>query len=391
MIHYLEARKISKTYRFYPKPIDRLREAVLRRSFHQAVHSLSDISFTVPQGTSLGIIGDNGAGKSTLLKILAGTLTPSSGEIIKQGRVAALLELGSGFHPEFTGRQNIFLNASLMGLCEDEIREKESTIIEFAEIGDFIDRPLKLYSSGMTVRLAFSIATSVDPDILIVDEALSVGDQHFQKKSADRMIMFRDLGKIMIFCSHAMFLVSLLCQKAIWLDHGRCRMIGDTSEITAAYENHNRKKEAQDSVESIQHSAAPPVIIQTITLNGATTPIRLRFRDNLQVGIVYEAYDDRKFWLAVGIRRNDNLICHAVSMTRDVDQPLSGKGVGQVTLTYLALPFFHGEFAVVVHALDCNEVQCYHQKLSASFWINPPEQWNAELGLLDLPHEWQIG
>lgn len=388
----LEARNVSKSYRFYAKPIDRLKEAVLRRPFHQSIHSLTDISFSVSDGVSIGIVGDNGAGKSTLLKILAGTLTPTSGEVSKHGRVAALLELGSGFHQEFTGRQNIVLNASLMGLQKEEIEQKESAIVDFAEIGEFIDRPLKMYSSGMVVRLAFSIATSVDPDILIIDEALSVGDQYFQKKCVDRMMAFRESGKILVFCSHAMFLVNLLCQKAIWLDHGKIRETGDATRVTAAYENHSREKEStsRQSAASVNFGAAPPVMIRSITLNGREESIRLRCRDELHVGIEYEAQDDRPFWIAVGIRRNDELICHVVSMSRDMDQPLTGKGVGKVELTYFSLPFFHGEFGVMGIVLDDNGVHCYHRKQSAPFFIAPPEQWNNEMGLLDLPHAWRV-
>ena len=170
------AQKLTKHYQVYRRPFDRLKQAVLRRPCHDLVEALSDVSFEVPVGGTLGIIGENGAGKSTLLKILAGTVRPTSGRFEERGRIAALLELGSGFHPEFSGRQNIYLNAALLGLKEKEIKGREASIIAFSELKDAIDRPVKTYSSGMYVRLAFSIATSVDPDILIIDEALSVGD-----------------------------------------------------------------------------------------------------------------------------------------------------------------------------------------------------------------------
>jgi ABC-type polysaccharide/polyol phosphate transport system ATPase subunit len=191
---------LGKTYKLYAKPSDRLKEVLLRRPKHLAFQSLKSVSFQVSKGESLGIIGDNGAGKSTLLKLLAGTLTPSCGDMDIHGRVAALLELGAGFHQEFTGRQNIYLNASLLGLSEAEIKAQEEAILDFAELGQFIDRPIKTYSSGMVVRLAFSIATSVDPDVLVIDEALSVGDQYFQKKSLDRMNTGRQLFFAVIPC-----------------------------------------------------------------------------------------------------------------------------------------------------------------------------------------------
>ncbi len=225
----IEVRDLSKVYRLYRRPIDRLKEAVLRRPFHQPFESLKDVSFVVPSGAGMGVIGENGAGKSTLLKMLAGTLTPTSGEVVKRGRTAALLELGAGFHPEFTGRQNIYLNAALLGLTDLEIREKEKEIVDFAELGQFIDRPLKIYSSGMKVRLAFSVATTVNPDILIVDEALSVGDQRFQEKCVDRIVKFRTQGKTILVCSHSMYMINELCSRTMWLANGRVSALwGDT-------------------------------------------------------------------------------------------------------------------------------------------------------------------
>ena len=188
----IEAEGLTKHYQVYLRPFDRLKEAILRKPCHDPVEALTDVSFEVPEGGTLGIIGENGAGKSTLLKILAGTAHPTSGRMVKRGRMAALLELGSGFHPEFSGRQNIYLNAALLGLKEKEIRDREKAIIAFSELENAIDRPVKTYSSGMYVRLAFSIATSVEPDVLIIDEALSVGDHRFQQKCVDRMMGFRD-------------------------------------------------------------------------------------------------------------------------------------------------------------------------------------------------------
>ena len=233
----IKVNDLGKRYKLYAKPSDRLMEILFRSSRHKAFMSLEQVSFEVSKGESLGIIGDNGAGKSTLLKILAGTLSPSAGTVSIQGRVAALLELGAGFHQEFTGRQNIYLNAALLGLSETEIGNREQEILDFAELGQFIDQPIKTYSSGMVVRLAFSIATSVDPDILVIDEALSVGDQYFQKKSLDRMLRFKECGKTIVFCSHSMYTVNLLCNRAIWLEQGQLREQGLSTEVTANYEN----------------------------------------------------------------------------------------------------------------------------------------------------------
>ena len=197
----VQVENLQKDFRIYRQPKDRLTELIFRKPRHKIYHVLSDISFNVENGKSLGIIGDNGAGKSTLLKLLVGTLQPTSGHISVEGQVAALLELGAGFHPEFTGRKNIYLNASLLGVPDDNIPELEMDIIEFSELDYFIDRPVKTYSSGMFVRLAFSIATMVRPDILVIDEALSVGDMAFQKKCVERMNRFREEQKTMVFCN----------------------------------------------------------------------------------------------------------------------------------------------------------------------------------------------
>ena len=240
---------INKDFKIYARPQDRLAEILLRRPRHKLYHVLRDISFAVPDGKSIGIIGDNGAGKSTLLKLLVGTLQPTSGSIQTHGQVAALLELGAGFHPEFTGRRNIYLNASLLGVPDDDIAELERDIIEFSELGDFIDRPVKTYSSGMYVRLAFSIATMVRPDILVIDEALSVGDLAFQKKCVQRMNEFRQQNKTMAFCSHSMFHVQELCDIAIWIDKGEIKEMGDSHKVVGDYENFCNNKKSYTSVQ----------------------------------------------------------------------------------------------------------------------------------------------
>ena len=239
---------LNKDFKIYERPQDRLYEIILRKQRHQLYHVLSDISFAVPDGKSLGIIGDNGAGKSTLLKLLVGTLQPTSGEIAIEGQVAALLELGAGFLPEFTGRKNIYLNAALLGVPDDNIAEMERDIIEFSELNNFIDRPVKTYSSGMYVRLAFSIATMVRPDILVIDEALSVGDMAFQKKCVQRMNEFREQRKTMVFCSHSMFHVQELCDIAIWLDKGKIQEIGDSDKVVGHYEDFCNNKKTYSSI-----------------------------------------------------------------------------------------------------------------------------------------------
>lgn len=395
-MYAIDVRNVSKIYRLYQKPSDRLKEVLNRKPVHQAFQSLRDVSFSVPMGESLGIIGDNGAGKSTMLKIVAGTLTPTSGTLKINGRVAALLELGAGFHPEFTGRQNIWMNASLMGLDKGEIASLEKSIIEFSELGSFIDRPIKIYSSGMVVRLAFSIATSVDPDILIIDEALSVGDQHFQKKCIDRMVDFKRKNKTILFCSHGMFLVNQLCDRVVWFDNGKIKAVGSATHVTAKYENYTREKsnynESPTDVENVPGNGEiienTPAIIKNISLNGSLDNIYLEQGSDLVVDIAYESFQNMEFFMAAGIRRNDDLVCHVSNMSNRIKEPLNGQGPGHIRLSYRNLPFFHGEFSVVAFIMDTSGLQCFHKKASPVFSVLPKDAWENEMGLLRLEHEW---
>jgi lipopolysaccharide transport system ATP-binding protein len=218
-----------------------------RQSLRPDFHALDGVSFDVGRGQCVGVIGVNGAGKSTLLQIIAGTLTPTRGRVLTRGRIAALLELGAGFHPEFTGRENAVLNATILGLSKDEIAERLPAIEAFAEIGEFMDRPLKTYSSGMAVRLAFSVATQVRPDILIVDEALSVGDAYFQHKSTRHMRELRERGVSMLFVSHMGEIVKNLCDRALLLHRGRLLTDGPPGIVVDRYHGMLAQKEADDS------------------------------------------------------------------------------------------------------------------------------------------------
>jgi ABC-2 type transport system ATP-binding protein len=201
----------------------------------EAFMALKDLTLEVRKGESLGIIGHNGAGKSTLLKVISGIIIPSEGKVMVNGKIAPLIELGAGFDHDLTGRENIFLNASILGFSRREIKEKYERILQFSELEEFIDTPLKNYSSGMIARLGFSIATEINPDILIVDEVLAVGDAHFKKKSEERISQFIKNGVTILFVSHTMKEVSDLCNKVLWLDHGKARMFGDPHSVIQAY------------------------------------------------------------------------------------------------------------------------------------------------------------
>jgi ABC-type polysaccharide/polyol phosphate transport system ATPase subunit len=233
----IRAEKVSKCFRIYRHPSDHLKELLSfgRRRYHEPFWAVKDVDVSVDRGCCLGIIGENGSGKSTLLRMIAGVVRPTSGAIEIGGRVSALLELGAGFNPLFTGRENIYLYASILGFTDAQTRERIPSIENFAEIGEFVDRPVKTYSSGMFVRLAFAVAIHMDPDILIVDEALSVGDIFFQQRCIRRIQELKNRGVTILFVSHDLEAVRSLADRTIWMDHGSIHLEGKTDEVAAKY------------------------------------------------------------------------------------------------------------------------------------------------------------
>lgn len=240
----LKVSGLGKEYRLFQSPQQRLWSLLGGRRNYRSHWALRGVSLELKRGQCLGLIGDNGAGKSSLLKLLAGTMQPSEGQIHRRGRVTAILELGAGFHPDFTGRQNLYFGGSLIGISAAQMQQLEAGIIAFAELHDAIDRPVKTYSSGMVVRLAFALVTAIEPELLIIDEALAVGDQHFQKKCVERIEAFRNNGCTILFCSHSLYHVQRLCDTALWLHQGQPRALGPTPEVIAAYEAHVRLQQA---------------------------------------------------------------------------------------------------------------------------------------------------
>ena len=236
--HALTVAGLSKRYELYARPVDRLLQTLFRgrRQFFREFWALRDVTFGLAPGQVLGVVGRNGSGKSTLLQLVAGTLAPTAGEVSTSGRVSALLELGSGFNPEFTGRENVFLNGAILGLAHAEVRERLPEILAFADIDDFVDRPVKTYSSGMALRLAFAVATAVAPRVLIVDEALAVGDEAFQRKCFARIEAIRDGGAVVLFVSHSPQQVLELCDTALLLDHGRVLMHDEPRRVVPEYQ-----------------------------------------------------------------------------------------------------------------------------------------------------------
>jgi ABC-type polysaccharide/polyol phosphate transport system ATPase subunit len=229
----------SVQYRVPHERIGTFKEYMIRlmqgKVKYNSFWALKDVSFSVNQGEIFGLIGQNGAGKSTLLKVIARVLRPTAGRVLVKGRVAPLLEFGAGFHPELTGRENVYLNGAMLGFNQEEMDAKFQGIVDFAELWDFIDAPLRTYSSGMWARLGFSVATDVDPDILIIDEVLSVGDEAFQRKSMERINTFKEQGVTILFVSHNMDVIESMCQRTAWIDQGLLQIVGETSEVIAAY------------------------------------------------------------------------------------------------------------------------------------------------------------
>lgn len=256
----IKVNDLCKRYEVYEKPHQRLLQMLSRggRNYAQEFWAVRNVTFDIKAGETVGIIGSNGSGKSTLLQMLCGTLNPSSGKISIEGRIAALLELGAGFNPEFTGRENVYLNAAILGLSREEVDLQFSAIETFAEIGEFIDQPVKTYSSGMFVRLAFSVAIHTKPSILVVDEALSVGDARFQAKCLDRIKQMKASGVSILFVSHDVAAVRTLCDRAIWLDKGIVRGIGDVFMITALYTEHLFSDNEPSTIATDMVTAAPP-------------------------------------------------------------------------------------------------------------------------------------
>lgn len=268
----IELKHITKTYAMYAKPTDRLKEALdfRRRSYHDTFYALNDVNIHVKKGEMIGFIGENGSGKSTLLKIITGVLTPTSGKMQINGNIAALLELGSGFNPEYSGYDNIYLNGMVLGFTKEQVDEMVDDIISFADIGDHLYQPVKTYSSGMFVRLAFAVAINVDPEILIVDEALAVGDLEFQLKCMEKFTEFRNAGKTILFVSHDVNAVRRFCDRVYWLKNGVVENEGETMEVTEEYENFLKRKSLKtvDREKSVveEHSAPEIVTVDSATL-----------------------------------------------------------------------------------------------------------------------------
>ena len=410
---------VGKEYLLYDSPRARLKALLTGRALHRSHWALRDVSFEVRRGQCVGVVGHNGAGKSTLLKLITGTLQPSTGRLTRVGRVTAILELGAGFHPDFTGRQNLYFAGNLIGIPHEEMRRLEAQVLAFAEIGDAIDRPVKTYSSGMTVRLAFALVTAVEPDLLIIDEALAVGDQHFQKKCVERIQAFRDSGCTILFCSHSPYHVRQLCDVALWLDGGRVMQFGPTEPVLGAYEMHMRllaapasppaagldalivPSERVDGVADARAAqaaaAAAPrqphqadasaaiLAVDVADLDDGDPPL-LQSRD-LVATITVRGHGDERPNVGFMIEQSRGVGITSLATHEEGAAPAPLEpGVWRSVLTFPDLPLHSGEYVISVYLFDQSGLVVYdqwYQFLHFRF-VTP----TLMPGMVRLPHRW---
>lgn len=401
----VQAQGLGKCYSLFDRPGDRLKQLLWGRwhRYDRDFWALRDINFEIRKGEVVGIVGRNGAGKSTLLQMVCGTLSPTVGSLTINGRVAALLELGAGFNPDFTGLENVYMNAAILGLTRTQVDQKLDDILAFADIGDFIHQPVKTYSSGMFMRLAFSVATSVEPDILVIDEALSVGDGAFARKSFDRIMRLKDAGKTILFCSHSMYQVEALCSRALWIEAGALRMVGGAAEVTSAY---GASLNAELPGISVPVPSKPPEtplaaaaiaagmgrVTRIVASADGVTGRELNLRSgqsDLDITIEYGVDPALPApTVALGISdRNGLTVASATTVNDGVMLKRDASGAGQVQIKFRKLPLLKGLYRVTFFLACENAVHAYDQ---IDHWLvlNVTQQ-GLEQGLVALPHEWQ--
>ena len=356
------------------------------RGVARAFTALDGVSFTMYRGQSLGVIGENGAGKSTLLKAVAGIITPTRGRVTVRGRVGALLELGSGFHPEYTGAQNIDLAAALLGITPAELAEKRESIVRFADLGEHLADPIKHYSSGMVVRLGFAVATALSPDVLITDEVLAVGDESFQKKCMAWMENYLAGGGTLLLCSHSMYHVQKLCRNAIWLRGGRVERYGPAMDVTQAYLAWHEEKAAgvvqrAESLTAAPTSTDTPRVCSLVLDPGAS----IRMGESLTVSGEVFSSDGRPPAVLIGIVRADGTPVYGVAT--DMEHVTLRHASGDRFAFALRLPrlaILPGKYVVRAHALDPQGIYLFDH-VETPLIVGGDAR---ELGLVRLPHEW---
>lgn len=393
----IELKHITKTYAMYAKPTDRLKEALdfRRQSYHDTFYALNDVNIHVKKGEMIGFIGENGSGKSTLLKIITGVLTPTSGEMQINGNIAALLELGSGFNPEYSGYDNIYLNGMVLGFTKEQVDEMVDDIISFADIGDHLYQPVKTYSSGMFVRLAFAVAINVDPEILIVDEALAVGDLEFQLKCMEKFTEFRNAGKTILFVSHDVNAVRRFCDRVYWLKNGVVENEGETMEVTEEYENFLKRKSLKtvDREKSVveEHSAPEIVTVDSATLlDEKLEPVDIVEQNStVYVKVEYTVKDEspKNPVLGVAIRTVQNHYVCGLNTLLDKTAIPWKKGKNVFYIKYPNMSLLSGEYYFDVAFFEENATVpfVYKTKYVTMFITG---KYVGE-GIVVLDHEWK--
>jgi lipopolysaccharide transport system ATP-binding protein len=369
-----------------------------RRLRYDDFWALRDVSMTLRRGEVVGIIGSNGAGKSTLLKVIGRVLRPTRGRVVICGRTAPLLEFGAGFHPELTGRENVFLNGAILGFSHAQMQAKFDRIVSFAELGDFIDAPLRTYSSGMIARLGFAVATDVEPDVLIIDEVLSVGDAAFQQKSAERIQGFRAMGATILLVSHDLALVESMCDRAVWLEHGRVVADGTANSVVHQYLVRDQAIEAARLAQAPEPQPANrwgsrliEIVAVRVSDGKGTAQTLFKTGDKLVLQMDYQAHapvPSPTFGMA--IHRQDGIhITGPNTAFAGINLPtLDGKGT--VTYTIPALPLLEGLYHISVAVLnhDDTEMFDYHDRLYPFRVVNDTSHVCERFGLITLRGEW---
>jgi ABC-type polysaccharide/polyol phosphate transport system ATPase subunit len=388
---------VSKRFRIYHQRNQTLKQTVLtgRRARYEELWALREVSFEIPRGTTFGIIGENGSGKSTLLKTIAGILKPDSGSIIVNGRLAALLELGAGFHPEYTGRENIYLNGALLGLPRKVIDRVFDEIVAFSELERFIDNPVKTYSSGMHARLGFAISVFVDPDILVLDEILAVGDMAFQRRCYDRLDEMKTQGKTMILVSHNLDAVRDHCRDCVWLDHGKIGAMGPVGEVIPTYVEAVRERELESMSRTVAdvHREIPSgrggVGITSVKFVGpGGEGHQFRTGEDFEVQIEYHSPGERlkgARLIAEFVREDGVVVFSTSSETGTEGIP----GLGTARLGLPSLPLLEGLYRLGVTIEDAESQEPY-TIIANAFPFRVEPNGPAGRGMVRLDHRWVL-
>lgn len=384
---------LSKVYKIFDRPIDRMKEALhpFHKRYSRDFYALKNISFTLKKGETLGIIGKNGAGKSTLLKIITGVLTPSSGHIEVNGRIASLLELGAGFNPEMTGIENIYMNGTLMGYSKEEMDERINNIVSFADIGDFINQPVKMYSSGMFARLAFAVNAFVEPDILIVDEALSVGDNAFQIKCMKRMKELMEGGTTILFVSHDINAVRRFCTKVVWVNDGNIKVMGEVNWVVDKYVEFLKIKDIK--INKKKSTVNDAIIAEILSVNVYTDNDimvdEVSFDMPIFIEIKYKVLKNnlKNVVLGIAIRSiDDEYICGLNTLLDKKTIPWN-LGINSMILKYpMGLRVLGGEYYFDVALIE-ETATIPIQYLSRVKKIKIKSDYKGE-GIFIIPHDW---